>query len=96
MKSLIKKWDFLKHKYSTIVYDDTKNNYKSYGNDMDEIVECPNCHKKLRLGECYVSYQYQVPIVGFGFAVCGKCYEKEIELRRINNDYKRINKRNQK
>lgn len=51
-------------------------NVKSYGFDMDEIVNCPHCGKEVTYGSCYTSREIHTPH-GFGYAVCEKCYEEE-------------------
>lgn len=48
--------------------------------DMDKIVSCAGCGKKMRFGECYTSMEIHDKW-GFGYAVCPECYQKEIERR---------------
>ncbi|MFQ6793822.1 MAG: hypothetical protein ACLRT4_13770 [Thomasclavelia sp.] len=47
-----------------------------YEKDMEKIVACAECGKKIRYGNSYTSRRIQ-NLVGFGYAVCGECYAKE-------------------
>lgn len=70
---LAKKWNFSKVEYED--YELTEG-ATTYSSDMDEIVSCAQCGKKVLFGESYTSRQIHTPR-GFGYAVCEKCYEKE-------------------
>ena len=43
---------------------------------MEEIVNCAECGKEIDFGSCYTSRKIHTK-GGFGFSVCGDCYEKE-------------------
>lgn len=51
---------------------------KIYCDDMDELVRCPSCKKILKFGDSYTSREVLTD-VGFGYAVCPDCYEKELK-----------------
>ena len=69
----VNKWNFKLHKYEDVQIDDKCSMYED---DMDKIIKCPNCNKDVKFGDCYTSKQYHNDF-GFGYAVCGECYEKE-------------------
>lgn len=75
-----KKWNVLLHKYEETEIPDSWN-CKTYSDDMDEIVNCPQCGRRLRFGETYTSLEVHTSI-GFGFGVCQECYDKEWERKR--------------
>lgn len=68
------KWDFMKHKYDPVLLPNT---CKTYADDLDEIVTCPSCGKKLPMGETYTSRRFHTPVTAFGYGVCHECYEQE-------------------
>ena len=53
--------------------------------DMDNIVNCASCGKELPYGETYTSMEIRTAGMGFGYAVCDECYNKETE-RRLQNE----------
>lgn len=75
---LLNKWDYSFRKYERVELPD--GNYKSYCNDMNEIINCPHCQKKLRYGDGYTSLVFHTQF-GFGYCVCKECYEKELKER---------------
>ena len=53
-----------------------KHNLELY--DMDKIIECARCKRKVTVGECYTS-QYIFTKNGFwGLNVCPICHEQEM------------------
>ena len=50
-------------------------NVITYSSDMNEMVNCPHCGKRLTFGDCYTSREFYRN--GFGYAVCEDCYYKE-------------------
>lgn len=70
---LAKKWNFSKDEYEDYELPEEAT---TYSNDMNKIVSCARCGKKVLFGEAYTSRQIHTP-GGFGYAVCEKCYEKE-------------------
>lgn len=82
----IQKWDYPSHSYLTIpLISRTPLNLKTYSEDMDEIVNCAQCLKELKIGDSYTSKEIHTDL-GFGFAVCSKCYEEEWERKRKYED----------
>ena len=49
--------------------------------DLKEAVNCPHCGKEIPFGGTYTSLEIHTNM-GFGFGVCGDCYEKEWERRK--------------
>ena len=83
---IIKKWDYLSHSYFSIpITSRERLNIKTYSEDMNEIVNCCQCLKKIRYGDTYTSNEINTDL-GFGFAVCEDCYEKEWERKRKYED----------
>ncbi len=86
---ILNKWNYKKHIYES--YEIPNNwNCKLYSEDMNEIVNCPHCGKKLKYGDTYTSLEIHNNM-GFGFGVCEKCYKKEW-LRRMKGDDRNVNK----
>ena len=53
-----------------------------YETDMDTKVNCCQCGREVRYGECFTSMQVHTPM-GMGYAVCERCYfDKEVPERR--------------
>lgn len=70
------KWDSKRNEYEPYdVPDDWK--CKIYCEDMNEIVNCAHCGKEVKFGRCFTSTELHTGM-GFGYAVCADCYEKEI------------------
>ena len=80
---ILNKWNYKTHKYNPYIVSDAWN-CKTYSNDMNEIVNCPHCGKEIKFGDCYTSLEIHTNI-GFGYAVCEECHQKEIE-RRLTNE----------
>lgn len=76
---ILNKWNYKKHKYEEYKIPD-KWNVKTYGNGMDEIINCCKCGKKLKFGDSYTSLEVHTEM-GFGYSVCEKCYEREWKRR---------------
>lgn len=47
-----------------------------YSDDMDKEIACAQCGQKMIFGDGYTSKQIHTEH-GFGYSVCGQCYEKE-------------------
>lgn len=77
MAKLAMKWDPAKREYKDYEIPDESVVYAG----MDEIIECAQCGKHVLFGDCYTSDQIHTTI-GFGYAVCEKCYEKELREER--------------
>lgn len=50
-------------------------------NDMQELVNCASCGKKLLYGDTFTSMEIHDDI-GVGYGVCGECYSEELLRRR--------------
>ena len=72
---VLQKWNYKKHDYEDYKVPDEWN-VKTYGNGMEEIINCAQCGKKLKFGDSYISLEVHTEM-GFGYSVCEKCYEKE-------------------
>lgn len=46
--------------------------------EMDEMIQCAGCGKKMLYGDGYTSRKIY-NINGIGYKVCKRCYDKEIE-----------------
>ena len=79
---LLRKWKYDKHKYEPYKIPDTWN-CKMYSENMDEIINCCQCGKKIKFGDTYTSLEIHNNI-GFGYAVCEKCHNLEIKKRKEN------------
>lgn len=71
----IRRWNYDKQAYEPYEVSDEWT-VRSYSNDMDEIVNCPHCGRKVTFGECYTSKEIHTEC-GFGYAVCEECYDME-------------------
>ena len=81
---ILQKWNEKKRVY--LPYEVPDNwNVKFNSDDMDEIVNCAHCGQKIKFGECFTSRQIHTDI-GFGYGVCGKCYEIEIAVYQNANN----------
>lgn len=76
----INKWNFKLEKYELF---EIPNNRKVclYSDDIEQVIQCVNCGKELKVGESYTSLQYHSDM-GFGYCVCDSCYQDEWALRR--------------
>lgn len=63
-------WNETKHEYEPYVLPKGASCHET---DMDKIVSCACCGKKLKYGETYTSRRIHTEL-GFGYAVCGECY----------------------
>lgn len=69
---IINKWNDKKHIYEkTQIPDDW--NVKTYCDDMNEVVSCVCCGKKIIFGNGYTSRRFHTEI-GMGYCECEKCY----------------------
>lgn len=77
----MQKWSFERHKYEP--YSVPKEwSVRMYSDDMEEEINCAECGKVIRYGESYVSTVIHAHM-RFGYAVCGECYGKEWERRKM-------------
>lgn len=76
----MEKWNFKTREYEPYTVPEDWN-CKTFSMDMDEIVNCPHCGRKVQYGDCYTSRQIHTKF-GMGYAVCEKCYEAEWRAER--------------
>lgn len=69
------KWNFKKHVYEPYSVPEEWNT-PLHTNDLNQIVNCAQCGKEIKFGDTYTSRQIH-NAAGFGYPVCGECYEKE-------------------
>lgn len=73
----MQRWNLKMKKYE--LYEVPENwNVPIYTDDMNEIVNCARCGKLISFGLCYTSRQIHNH-VGFGYAVCPRCNDRELE-----------------
>lgn len=77
------KWNFEKQEYEEYELPD---NCPLICYDMKRIINCADCKKEFKYGECYCSKAIQTRH-GFGYPVCEECYKKEIEDGRKYEEY---------
>jgi hypothetical protein len=77
---ILNKWNYDIHDYEPYEVPDDWN-CKTYSVDMEEVVNCPQCGKKILFGDGYTSLEVHTDM-GFGYAVCEQCYEKEWNRRK--------------
>lgn len=80
---ILRKWNNKEHTYEPYEIPDDWN-CKTYSNDMEEVINCPHCGRKLKYGDSYTSLEIHTDM-GFGYGVCEKCYQNEW-IRRNSND----------
>lgn len=54
---------------------------RTYSYNMDEVINCVCCGKKMKYGNGYTSKRFHTPL-GFGFMECRECYEAYIQEER--------------
>lgn len=72
---LLRKWNDVKHQYVPYFIPDEWNT-PLYTEDMDEIVNCAECGRKILYGMSYTSRLIHDHI-GLGYPVCEECHRKE-------------------
>ena len=77
----MKRFDWITRKYCNY-YIPASWYCSTYENDMDRIVNCAECGKEVPYSATYVSLAIH-NVMGFGYAVCPECYEKEWEAREL-------------
>ena len=55
-----------------------------YSDDMDKIVTCARCGRRMLFGDGYPSRQIHTKY-GFRYTVCEKCYDKERKEEQEND-----------
>lgn len=69
------KWNYEKQKYEPY---ELPEGACLYSDDLDAVISCARCGKKITYGSGYTSRQIHTPH-GLGYAVCMDCYDKEME-----------------
>ena len=91
---VIKKWDYPSHSYFSIpLISRTPLNLKTYSEDMNEMVNCCQCLKKIKYGDTYTSKEIHTDL-GFGFSVCEDCYKEELKRRKYYENIVRLSEGN--
>ena len=72
-----KLWDESAGDYSEV---DVPDGCMHLGHDLEAMVTCPSCGKKVKYGSCYASHRFFVPKGIWALAVCPACHEREREL----------------
>jgi hypothetical protein len=76
---ILRKWNERKREYEPYKIPDDWN-VRVYSNDMNMLINCARCGKKISFGDCYSSYQIHTGM-GMGYVVCLECHAKEYEER---------------
>ena len=76
---IAQRWDPFKNKYDPHMIFDRASAFET---DMDKKIQCAECGEVISYGEGFTSLHIHTK-GGYGYAVCGKCYEKEIERERL-------------
>ena len=71
------KWDYELHQYVKFLIP-AEWKVVLACDEMDEKVNCCQCGKEVEFGNTYSSQEFHNEI-GFGYAVCEECHEKEME-----------------
>ena len=91
---VIQKWDYSSHSYFSIPITSREPlNIKTYSEDMNEIVNCCQCLKKVKFEDTYTSNEIHTDL-GFGFAVCEDCYKEEWKRRKYYENLVRLSEGN--
>lgn len=84
MKTL-RKWNHKTHSYKEFkVPEDGV--FQVYSDDLNQVVNCCQCFKKLLRGNAYTSKEVHNHI-GLGYPVCEKCYMEEWKREKEAQEY---------
>lgn len=72
------KWNFKKKAYEEYKLPD---NCPLISHDMELIIKCAECEKKIRCGEAFTSHTIHNKI-RLGYPICEECYMKELRDER--------------
>ena len=81
---IYRKWNYETHTYEPFEVPNDKI-LKLYCNDMEELVNCCQCLKEMKFGDCFTSMEVHNQ-VGFGYCVCEECYQEEWKRRKENKE----------
>lgn len=76
----LNKWNYEKHKYEKYCVP-SEWNVKIYTGNMEEIINCAHCGRKIKAGDSNTSCEIHNEI-GIGYGICGKCFNKEMMRKR--------------
>lgn len=76
------KWNSYTKRYENYETPDDWNT-PLYTDDMDEIVNCAQCGRTLKFGDCYTSREIHSRH-GMGYPVCQDCYVGECSRARMS------------
>ena len=80
------KWNYDKNDY--VHYRTPSNwNCKTFA-DLNEIINCAQCGKKVMVGNCFSSLEIQNEL-GLSYCVCADCYDIEWQHRIISKHNRR-------
>lgn len=77
---ILRKWSYEDRVYRPYEIPDGWK-VSSYEFDMETLVNCAQCGREIRYGDSYTSNEVHDPMLGFGYAVCADCYQKEMNRR---------------
>ena len=77
---IVGKWNYEQREYDPYKLNDDWNT-PMWSEDMREIVNCAQCGREIKFGDCYTSREIHNRF-GLGFPVCESCYEAEWERER--------------
>lgn len=80
-KTILHKWNYQKHDYEPYQVPDGLI-CLTYSEDMEKEVNCCQCFKKMKFGDCYTSLEVHSMPFAFGYAVCKDCYQEEWKRRK--------------
>lgn len=72
---MIQKWDYDSGEYKPYTPPDSR--VSLYCQNMNEVISCACCGKRIRFGESYTSQEIHSQ-GGFGYSVCPECHRLEI------------------
>lgn len=72
-KKVVLRWNYKNNRYEPW---QVSPNVALFKRDLEEIVDCCECGRQVKYGDCYTSLRVHNHS-GFGYAVCEKCYEEE-------------------
>ena len=73
------RWDPFRRRYSPAMR--ALPEFALAGN-TGQVVRCASCCGSVLYDETYVSLELHEPMTGLGYAVCGRCYGRELERGR--------------
>lgn len=81
---ILNKWNYEKHKYEKYCVP-SEWNVKIYTGNMEEIINCAHCGRKIKAGDSNTSCEIHNE-VGIGYGICGRCFNKEMMRKRYKGD----------